>query len=207
MGGTFCVVFPSPSLQHLNTLCRLRARRSENRAPNVGNWTALYDTVHQTLTANFQHPTKRTKPLRRCRAPARMLGLDRPPVASFCLPPHPAHTMNDDARHRPPKEGTDRPASALTFVKDTKASQDGERVAPRTRRPSASQPNNGEGFSTLLPIRSNEIGVMEGVLAMREDEDEKEGSSAEGKEGSLEPEWTYPDGGLRAWLVVFVSTF
>jgi hypothetical protein len=117
--------------------------------------------------------------------------------------------MNDDARHQPPKVEMDRPASALTFGKDTKASQEGERagVAPRNCRPSATQPNPGEGFSTLRPILSNEVGVaMEGVLAMREDEDEKEGSSAEGKEGSLEPEWTYPDGGLRAWLVVFVST-
>lgn len=80
-------------------------------------------------------------------------------------------------------------------------------MAPRIRRPSASQPNHGDGFSKLLPVLSNEIGVMEGVLAMREeeeDEKEKEGS-AEGKEGPPEPEWTYPDGGLRAWLVVFVS--
>lgn len=109
--------------------------------------------------------------------------------------------MNDDARHQPPKESMDRPAPALTFDKDIKASQENERLG-------ATQPNAGEGFSSLLPVRSKEIGVMEGVLAMREvDEAEEKETSSVGKEGSPlgSEEWTYPDGGLRAWLVVVVS--
>lgn len=84
-------------------------------------------------------------------------------------------------------------------------------------RPRALTGGEREAFSNLCPVRSmaSEVGVgTEGVLAMRsEDLPEQDEltqkdsglSDLKEREEEEEVEWTYPEGGLRAWLVVLVS--
>lgn len=92
-----------------------------------------------------------------------------------------------------------------------------------------SPPTTLQGGSHLGRITSQRLGSTEGMLARvgsRRDEDrvteevevensrklraaggdlEKRDGPGKGGEDE-EEEWTYPDGGLRAWLVVFVSS-
>lgn len=86
-----------------------------------------------------------------------------------------------------------------------------------TRARGLSQSEGAYSGSKLFPVRSmasaSEVGVgTEGILAMRaedmpsEDLGKKDSGLSDLKEGAEEEvEWTYPEGGLRAWLVVLVS--
>lgn len=92
-------------------------------------------------------------------------------------------------------------------------------VSVTTRPRALSTQRDGFAGPSLCPIRSmvSEVGVgTEGALAIRPDD--MEGSEIDKQDSAMsdykdqpsqsaeeEAEWTYPEGGLRAWLVVLVS--